>query len=166
MKLAQMIADSFSGLVNYVTGTGTVRDKITHARWQFARPQDEQLIALYRSTWIARKLVDVPISDMLREGWRWQAEEADITRLEEEERRLGLASKLKQALTRDAVYGGGALIIGDGAVDTAQPIVPERVGLSGIQYLIVSGRGELVVKELVRQPGPDYGKPADRKSVV
>lgn len=160
MKLAQMLTDSFSGLVNYVTGTGTARDKITHARWQFERPQDQQLLALYRSTWIARKLVDIPIADMLREGWRWQADEADITKLEEEERRLGVAQKLKEALTRDAVFGGGALILGDGTSDTAQPLLPESIGQGGLQYLIVAGRGELTVKELERVPGVDYGKPA------
>ena len=160
MKLSQMLTDSFSGLVNYVTGTGTARDKITHARWQFERPQDQQLLALYRSTWIARKLVDIPIADMLREGWRWQADEADITKLEEEERRLGVAQKLKEALTRDAVFGGGALILGDGTADTAQPLLPESIGQGGLQYLIVAGRGELTVKELVRVPGVDYSKPA------
>lgn len=159
MALMQTIVDSFSGLVNSVTGTGTARDKSTYAKWQFARPLDDQLISLYRSTWIARKIVDVPIDDMLREGWTWQADKTDMTLLEEEEKRLGLRHKLHQALKRDAVYGGGAFIIGDGAANPEQPLVPDSIGKGGIQYLIVSGRGELHVERLVRRPGPDYGQP-------
>ena len=86
----QKLQDSFSGLVNFVTGTGTSQDKLVHARWQFGRPSDDQLIQLYRSTWIARKMVDIPVDDMLRQGWSWQAETDQITLLEEEEKRLEL----------------------------------------------------------------------------
>lgn len=151
------LADSLSGLVNKITGTGTARDKAVNVGWHFERPNDAELLRLYRSTWLARKMVDIPVGDMLREGWSWAGSPDEITALEAEEQRLGIKAKLHEALTRDALYGGGALILGDGADDTSQPLL--QVGRGGLRYLMVTGRGELMIESIERDPGADYGKP-------
>lgn len=151
--------DSMSGLVNRITGTGTSRDKITAATWHFERPNDQQLMKLYRSTWVARKMVDIPVDDMLREGWTWQADGPDLTALEKLEADLGVMDRLRTALTRDSVYGGAAFIVGDGAVDTTQELVPDSIGKGGLKYILVVGPGELTFREIDYTPSLNYGKP-------
>ena len=75
--MTTQFGDSLTGLVNKLTGTGTDRDKITAQEWFFTEPLPIQLRNSYRASWVCRKTVDAPVNDMLREGWTWQADEAD-----------------------------------------------------------------------------------------
>lgn len=156
--MKRTLMDSLSGLVNRVTGTGTHRDKAMAVEWAFARPSDDQLANLYRSNWMAKKVVNIPIDDMLREGWAWNADAADISKLEEEERRLGLSEKLRKALIHDGIYGGSVIIIGDGSQDVSTPLL--AVGKGGIKYLAVMSRGQINRGEVSRDIASDvFGEP-------
>ena len=79
---------SKDGLQNLVTGLGTRADKATYT--EFLHPLITALDAnaAYRSSWIARKIVDIVPEDMTREWREWQAEPETITKLEDEEKRL------------------------------------------------------------------------------
>lgn len=127
--------DSLTGLVNKITGTNTARDKITGGEWYFEPPQPEQLQKLYRASWMARKAVTIPVSDMLREGWTWSADPNDVARIEAEEKRLQLVAKVKEAMTLARLYGGAAIVIGAGSLDPMAPLTVEQVQRGGVRFL-------------------------------
>lgn len=146
-------------LTDLVTGLGTSKDPIYRAQYGTEFVNREQLNSAYRSNWIARKVVDIPALDATREWRTWQAEKDQIEKLEAEERRLGLQLKTMQALIRARLYGGAALIIGDGG-NAAEPLRPETINRGGLKYLHVVNRWEMGSTQIVRDIlSPWYGRP-------
>lgn len=144
--------DGMTGLVNRITGMGTNRDAATATQFVFQRPSSSTLEALYRANWIARKIVNIPIDDMLREGWHWQADDPLITKLEAEENRLQVKDHLRRALIRDAVYGGAALYLGTDDPDVSQELRLDRMRKGSLRYLTPFHANDLQVVALDRDP--------------
>lgn len=72
---------------------------------------DHQLaMSAYLCSGMMRKVISVPAEDRVREWRDWQADQDDITKLEAEERRLGLQAKVQHAEILRGI-GGGALIL-------------------------------------------------------
>ena len=78
------LADTLKSLVS---GLGTSKDKTTSLAYVFAPITDEQLNAMHRSDWLARKIVDIIPHDMTREWREWQATNPQIEAIEEVEKR-------------------------------------------------------------------------------
>lgn len=144
--------DGMTGLVNRITGMGTNRDATTATQFVFQRPSSSTLEALYRANWIARKIVNIPIDDMLREGWHWQADDPLITKLEAEENRLQVRDHLRRALIRDAVYGGAALYLGTDDPDVSQELRLDRIRKGSLRYLTPFHASDLQVVALDHDP--------------
>lgn len=144
--------DGMTGLVNRITGMGTNRDAATATQFVFQRPSSSTLEALYRANWIARKIVNIPIDDMLREGWHWQADDPLITKLEAEENRLQVRDHLRRALIRDAVYGGAALYLGTDDPDVSQELRLDRMRKGSLRYLTPFHASDLQVVALDHDP--------------
>jgi phage-related protein (TIGR01555 family) len=124
-------------LANVMSGAGTSIDRRTAAAYVFNPVTDEQAEASYRVSWLVRKLVDIPAKDMTREWRNWQADAEDIEALEKEEKRLQLKAKCQRALTLSRIYGGAAILIGDGSSNPAQELNVEKIGKEGLRYLRV-----------------------------
>lgn len=152
MGIVHYLRDGMTGLVNRMTGLGTSRDPMAHNQYVFSRPSTSQLEAIYRSNWIARKIVNIPVEDMLRQGWSWTADDPLITALEEEEKRLNLKETLRRALIRDAIYGGAGIFIGTADGDLSTELRADRMGKSSIAYLTPFHSEDLQVEELSRDP--------------
>lgn len=135
----QWLADRLSDLV---TGLGTSKAKSFGLTWGITEPTIEDLTNAYRSNWIARKIVDIPPSDMTREWREWQADEKAIEALENEERRLDIRAKVARALVLARWAGGSALYVSDGT-DSSQELNIERVGLGGLRAIIPLSRFDL-----------------------
>ena len=149
-------------LVNLVSSLGTAKDKSTAANYHFRELDPQQIIAAYRSDWIARKVVDIPAFDMIREGRNWQADGPLIEKLEAEEARLQLWPKLAKALKLARLYGGSALILGTNDSDTSQPLRPESIGATGLNFIHVASRWEITAGQIDRDPAsPGWGEPVD-----
>lgn len=147
-------------LVNLVSGLGTVKDKSTATAFGLTLLDKNQIDNAYRGDWIARKIVDIPAFDETREWRDWQAEKPEIEKLEAEEARLGLQSKVAKARTLSRLYGGAAIFIGTGETETMTELRPERIGRRGIKYLHVFSRHEMIAGELEQDPlSPWYGEP-------
>lgn len=148
-------------LANLITGLGTSKDKGTAARFAFNFIGPEQLTAAYRSSWLPRKVIDIPAADMTR-AWRsWQAQEDQIELIEATEKRLKLQSKVKLAKQWARLYGGAGIYIGTTDTDLSQELVPERVGKDGVTYLHVMTRWELAAQDLILDPlSPYFGEPS------
>jgi phage-related protein (TIGR01555 family) len=121
---------------------------------------DDQLLASYRNSWLTRKVVNIPALDALRRWRDWQADQADITKIEAEEKRLGLQTKLLRCQVLARLWGGAAIFIGTGSADLSQPLEPDSVARGGLKYLTVMSRRELAVDGLDEDPVSEfYGKP-------
>ena len=145
-------------LTNLVAGLFTGKDKLAHDRFGLV-PQDRgQLDAAYRGDWIARKVIDVPPFDMIREWRRWHAAPEQIAAIEAEEARLDVQRKVARALRLARLYGGAALVLGAGDGDPAQPLPP--LGRGGLRYLHVMHRWEISPGEIDRDVlSPGFGEP-------
>lgn len=155
MGIMQRIGD---GLINVVTGAGTSVDKRSHGQYLFVQLSEIEIANAYRSSWLHRKVVDLPATEMTR-AWRdWQAEGADIELIEAEERRHNLRAKVREALVLGRL-GGGAIIIGDGA-DPSQPLAP-KMARQSLRYLHVVSRWQLGLGAIVSDPESEwFGQPS------
>ncbi|MFN4161096.1 MAG: anti-CBASS protein Acb1 family protein [Stenotrophomonas sp.] len=156
-KLAQ-IKD---GLVNLVANLGTPRDKAAASFYGLPVLTEADATNAYCGTWLARKVIDIPAMDSCRKWRGWSADQAQISAIEAEEKRLGLQQKMLEALTRARLAGGAALYIGTGHADPMQPLKPETIGKGGIKHINVLSKRVLQAGELDRDPeSPGYGRPA------
>ncbi len=147
-------------LVNLVSAMGTAKDKLTSSTFYVHEMTPDQALAAYRSDWIARKVVDIPAFDMIREGRNWQAEDSKIELLEAEEARLQFWPKLAKAIKLARLYGGSAIILGTGDTDTQQPLNVERVAKGGLSFIHVASRYEITAGEIDRDAAsPGWGEP-------
>jgi uncharacterized protein len=147
-------------LTNVMSGMGTTVDRRTAAFYSFIPMSGEQAEAGYRSSWLVRKIVDIPPLDMTR-SWRdWQANADDIQKLEAEEKRLQLKMKCQRALVLARLYGGSALILGTNDGDPMQPLRPEGTRLGGLTYVHVLSRWQLSHGPMRLDPtDPWFGQP-------
>lgn len=137
---ARSIGDS---LINVVAGMGTDRDKMTSTMFAFDSMDRTQLDSAYRSDWIARKVVDIPADDATREWRAWQAGATDITALETLENDLQIRSKVRSAMLRGRLYGGGALVLGVNQGKPDEPLVLDRVRKGDLKWVHVVSRYDL-----------------------
>lgn len=154
----RMMLDS---LYSLVSGMGDkTRDKAASTEYALNFTTDDQLYAAYRGSWIAKKAVDIPAFDALRKGRNWTANENQITAIEAEENRLGYWPKVLDCMIRGRLFGGAALLIGNGDLDLMQPLDPYRVRKEGIKYLNVLTKRELTPGDLdTNLASPTYGQP-------
>jgi phage-related protein (TIGR01555 family) len=156
MGVVSYIADR---LVNVMSGNGTTADRRVWERYAFVPVDPMDAEAAYRSSWLVRKIVDVPPLDMTR-AWRdWQTEAPNIEKLEAEEKRLQLKAKCQRALIMARLYGGSALFLGTNE-DPLQPLNPSTAKLGGLTYIHPFPRHQLTLGPRRLDPAdPWFGKP-------
>jgi len=150
----------FDTFTNFLSGLGVQgRDKLTSSQYVTQVWTREQLEAAYRSDWIARKAIQIPAMDSVREWRAWQAEQDQIESLEETEQRLQVQLKLQQALVKARLYGGACILIGVEG-DMASELMPETIEKDGLKFIHVFAPHQLTVEELDKDiMSPYYGQP-------
>jgi phage-related protein (TIGR01555 family) len=151
----------FDKLSNVMSGMGTSVDRATYAGYHFVPVTPQQAEAAYRTSWLMRKIIDIPPLDMTR-AWRsWQAEDTDIEALERVERKLQLRDKVKRALVLARLWGGGAIVMGiKGEADPGKPLDLEAVGKDSLAWLHVFGRHQISAGQIITDPeSPWFGEP-------
>lgn len=147
-------------LTNLVAGLGAGNSKTPHDAFGLRQIGDQQLEAMYRSDWISRKVVDLPVEDMLRPWRAWQADKDTIEAIEDAEKRHQIRAKLALAMIWARLYGGSVMLFG---ADTALPSTElrlDRIGQGSLRYITVLPRRMLAVPELDYDPtSPFYGEP-------
>ena len=147
------------GLVNLVSGMGTSRDKGAMTRYTMPAMGEMDAIAAYKASALIRRAIDLPAEDACREWREWNAEKEQITAIEAEEKRLGVQSKVMQAMKLARLTGGAAVLIGDGDADPSQPLEPNRITSKGIKYLTVLTTQDFAAGEIEQDPTlSGYGK--------
>ena len=148
-------------LTSLVSGMGNVqRDKLASTTYSYVELTDEQLTNAYRNSWVAKRLVDVPAMDAIK-NWRvWQTDNDSLNALEQYEDKLSIKQKLLQTIIASRALGGAGLYIGTKDQDLLQPLDPSKVKKDGLSYLIVFPRTALVAGELDDDVlSPYFGKP-------
>lgn len=150
------------GLANVMSGMGTTADRRSYAGYNFWVAQPAQVEAAYRTSWLMRKIIDAPATDMTRTWRAWQTDRDIIEKLEKEEKRLRLKAKCKRALTLARLWGGGLIVIGvkgQGA-DPMLELKPEQCKKGGLTYLRVFARQQVTVgPEITDLESPWHGEP-------
>lgn len=147
------------GLANLASGMGTTSDRRMQSFYTLCRLDPSQIEAAYRSSWMMRKIIDIPALDMTREWRTWQAEADEISLIEAEEKRLNIRAKVKQAIVYGRL-GGGAIILGIGRDNPESPVNPGALQAGSLRYAHVVSRHRLTIGEEERDPESSlYGRP-------
>jgi len=149
------------GLANIVSGLGGGVDQQSYARYYVQEIPQEQIEASYRTSGLSKKVHNVPATDAVRAGWSFKTRDIDINLIEGEQRRLGLAGKLRRAEILSRMYGGSAIMMGVGNDNPVAPLDVARVKQGDLKYLHVLSRHQLVISDLNLDPGsPYFGQPS------
>ena len=107
----KLITNFHDGLKNLVANLGTSRDKASHSHYVVESLTQNELLAAYRSSWLAKAIVDYPAEDATRKWRVWRADSDQITQIERLERELGVQRRVHDALVTARLYGGAAIYI-------------------------------------------------------
>lgn len=127
-------------LSNLVANIGTNRDKRSHNQFGFQFVTPYELEAAYQSNWLARRIVDKPNEDALRE-WRTFSGK-DAKKIAAEERRLGVQQKYLDACCWADLYGGAAMLMITGQ-DLSKPLDLDKVKKGGLKNIVVFDRWDI-----------------------
>lgn len=157
-KIVNYVKDTLVSLVNNLGKQGY--DKAASTVYVMPILSDADLITSYRSSWLSKKIINIPAFDTFRRWRNWQADASDITLIEKEEKRLGLQGKLLEAMVKARLFGGSALYIGTGHPDPMQPLEPEQISKGGIKFLNIFRRADLTPGDPELDPeSPYYNQP-------
>jgi len=143
-----MDGDYTDSLTNLVSGMGTARDKAASATYVMDLQSPQELLAAYKTSSLARRVVNLKAEDSCREWREWNGDKDQISAIEKEEKRLGVQIKTLRARKLARLFGGAALLIGTGDKDLSKPINVNAIRKGGLRYLTpltildVSGSGE------------------------
>lgn len=159
------------GLMNVVTGAGTDRDRNVFNRWALPTEvtgvtlDDGQIDAAYLGSWMVRKAHDIIPEDMTAEWRTWNLPADQISKVENEEKRLGIRDKVREALRLGRLRGGAALILGLPGNPKTE-VVSADIGVGGVRYVLPVTKRLLRFEELDwrlvderGQPNPYFGQP-------
>lgn len=148
-------------LTSLITGQGDPqRDKLAAVRYSGEILEADQIHNAYRTSWMAKRLVNIPAKDALK-NWRlWQGTPDQVNAIENHEKELKIQHKMLEALIKSRALGGAAIFIGTGEADLTKPLDPSRIKKGGIKYLTVLTRNQLKIGEINKNVLSEYyGKP-------
>lgn len=135
----QMIITN-DGLSNIVAGLGGSSDKRTYNQWSHKNDPFNDFSALesmYRNSWIAKQIVDIPANDATREWRKFKGKNADVIQVEE--KRLNIQSLTNDWIKNARLYGGGLMLMITGQ-DLAKPLDLNKIQKGDLKKVLVFDR--------------------------
>jgi uncharacterized protein len=163
--LARTNRAASDGLENFVAGLGTDRDKRAHSSYGFVHTVSRpELEAMYRSSWLAKRVVNTVADDMTREGWTVEFDDPDgegSKALARAEKRLQVTAKINSALRWARLYGGCIVVMGTKGQKLNEPLDPVRVRRGDLRYLQVLDRWRCAASPTLTTDleDPNFGLP-------
>ena len=147
--------------VNPGTGAGTNLDHQSGSYFTDVFLHQLQLEIIYRVSWAAGKMIDIPVDDMFVPGRHWTGDdESAIEAMEEAERQLEGHQRLSEAMKAGRLYGSGLLVIISQDQPTEMELKPEEIREGSIANLLVVERWAVSIEHWHIDPRmPNYGKP-------
>lgn len=142
------------GIQNVATRLGGPKDKASGLSYSYSQLQDDAIEQAYRSSWIVRKAVDIPVMDATRKWRDWNADDEATTEvIAAEETRLGVQGKVRQSKINGRLFGGAALLIGlRSQQDFSRPIQLDRITQGDFAFLTVLEKSDLSPGEVETDP--------------
>lgn len=140
LDAAQSAIITTDGLSNVVAGLGGGNDKRTYNQWSHKNDPFNDfsaLEAMYRNSWIAKQIVDVPANDATREWRKFKGEHAD--KIEKEEKRLRIQTQYNDLIKNARLYGGGLMLMITGQ-DLGMPLNLNKIKEGDLKKVIVFDR--------------------------
>jgi phage-related protein (TIGR01555 family) len=132
------------GLENVVAGLGTERDKRSYSNYGLVASLSwMELDAMYRGSWLAKRIVNSVAEDMTREWIDVSIKGDDDFDFCELEKPWKLKAKVTEALRWARLYGGAAIIVGTGFDELNTPLNIESLKQGQLKYLLVLDRWQL-----------------------
>lgn len=163
-------------LENLVAQLGTSQDKRSHSRFVNSKRlsadgMQEELNALYRTDWLAGKVVDIIPDDMTRE-WRYfsgDIEPDTVEMLVQEEERLGVSEKFNSGHKWARLYGTAFIVMNvDDGEPVDKPLRIDKIKKGGLKHIKVVDRHRIDRADLqpIENPlDPNYGMPVHYRFV-
>jgi len=142
-----LLNDGLRSLVGHMGNAD--KDKTASTTYSYVRIPDDQLIAAYSSSWVAKKIVNLPANDMIRKWRTWESD--NPLAIASEERRLKLKAKILECKIKARLFGGAAIFMGTGQ-DLTQPLNINAIKKGGLRYLKVLDRRELIAGNIINDP--------------
>jgi uncharacterized protein len=104
---------TLDSIANNLSGIGTYKDKGAANHFYTKFIDDQTAIEMYRGSWLAAKIVDLPVFQALRE-WRefTMQDDSDISdKMYCAERKFKVKSVIREAATYARIFGGSAILI-------------------------------------------------------
>lgn len=168
------------------SGAGQRQDQGRNTRIGFNHPmnrntyqQTQEYAQMYYTEWTARKIVDIPVDDMLREGWKYNGLDKDQEKaLIVDLRKKSFNKSLRQGLRLERLLGGSALLMGvkDQQDDPSEPLVVENVDKGDLAFVNMIPRTRMHVSQFDNDPFSSgfghpmiyeiHGKPVHRSRLI
>lgn len=151
------IQDRGSGQrINNISSHPLDRTRSTYARAQ-------EWANLYWKEWTAKKLVQIPVDDMLRNGWEFEnLNEDQVEKVEKGEKELRFVYKLRNALRLERLLGGSVMLLGlrDTKDNPTEPLDLDTIEEGDLQFINVIPRTRLSHAQYDNDPfSPTFGSP-------
>lgn len=147
-------------LRNFVANLGTSRDKASGNVYTLELLDDASLLTMYRTAWLAKKIVNIPAYDATRRWRNWAAKSDQALVIEAEESRLMLQLRVLEAMIVARLYGGSGLFINIGEEDPSTPLMPSVTKKGGVKSFVVFPRSSLSWSELdYNISSKNFGRP-------
>lgn len=125
--------------------------------------QDKFCVDLYYTDWAAKKIISIPVEDMLRDGWGYEGlTDAQASLLLTLQDSLEVLEQFKQAMRLERLIGGCIIYMGvdDGQDDASQPLNYAALQKGCLKFLNVIPRTRVSNTTLDYDPlSPTYGRP-------
>lgn len=155
------IVELKDGYRNLTAQLGTDRDKASGGTHVLTLLTQAQLTTSYRSSWLCKKIVNIPAEDAVSKWRLWSAEKEQISAIEAVEKQFAIRKKVKDALTLARLVGGAALYFGVGDTSSEEPINLETVGKDGLKFVALLSKNMMGVGPIEMDPESEYfGKPS------
>lgn len=117
---------------------------------------DQYYAELYARHWEAKKIIDIPVDDMLRKPWEFEGlDEGQEKVINNEQVTLKVYEKFKSAMTLERLIGGSVIVMGiaqpEGA-ELTEELNVDTIGQGDLKFLNVINKGKLSVAEWYEDP--------------
>lgn len=160
MTIKQKFVDGFANFTAKL-GIGTPNLN-TSAGYAIARPKTcTELSNAYRSDWLVGAAIDMPVSDMTREGVTFKGEEEDFLRLEQDIEDRRVWDRIAEAIKWGRLYGGAIAVLLIDGQDVSTPLMPDRLSKDSFKGIEVFSRWDVTpsLDKMVAEFGMNYGLP-------